>query len=186
MQDFMAFSGSLEFFKSVQSKESYEQKPANSDSECLLHSLSLARSYLDSPVVAVVALALAVQSLHVEDLGAEPLEDDADVLDAQMPFLIHAQLIDEQEELFGGDGLVLHDGVFRLRLGGLVLGEAPPAPAVTFNVWKTRSGCLFSDLSLFLDAVKVGGHSHVAGHWFYRGFDDFQTLVWPVCDGFPG
>lgn len=53
----------------------------------------------DGPVVAVVALAFAVEPFHVENLGTEALEDDANVLNAQVLFLIDAQLVDEQEEL---------------------------------------------------------------------------------------
>lgn len=87
----------------------------------------------NGPVVAVVAFALAVQSLDVQYLGAEPLQYNADVLDAEVPFLVDAQLIDQQQELLGGDGLVLHHGVLRFTFGALVLG-LPAVSAATFNV----------------------------------------------------
>lgn len=73
------------------------------------------------PIVALLALALAVQSLDVEDLGAEPLEDDADVFDAEVVLLVDRQLVDQQQEFLRGHDLVLHYRVLRLGLGAVVL-----------------------------------------------------------------
>ena len=43
---------------------------------------------LDSPVVNVTLLFVSRQLLHINDLGAQPVQDDPDVLDAEMVFLV--------------------------------------------------------------------------------------------------
>ena len=42
----------------------------------------------DCPVVHLVVLLLALKLLNVEDLAAEPLQDDTDVLDGEMVLLV--------------------------------------------------------------------------------------------------
>lgn len=76
---------------------------------------------LDRPIVALLALALAIQPLDVEDLGTESLQNDADVLDAKMMLLIDRQLVDQQQKLLRSHDLVLHYRVLRLGLGAVVL-----------------------------------------------------------------
>lgn len=77
---------------------------------------------LDRPVVALLALALAIQPLNVEDLGAESLQYNADVLDAKVVLLIDRQLIDQKQKLLRSHPeLVLHYRILRLGLGAVVL-----------------------------------------------------------------
>ena len=61
---------------------------------------------LDRPVVDVAVLLLAVQLLHVEDLTAQPVEDDADVLDGEVMLLLGGQLVHQQQKLDPGHALV--------------------------------------------------------------------------------
>ena len=51
---------------------------------------------LDSPVVNVTLLFVSRQLLHINDLGAQPVQDDPDVLDAEMMFLVYRELVDQQ------------------------------------------------------------------------------------------
>lgn len=109
---------------------------------------------LDRPVVAVVALALPIEALHVEDLGAEPLEDDADVLDAQMLLLVDAELVDEQQELLRRDRLVLHHRVLGLALGALVVDLR--VPAVALDIEEAHVSRLGLRRSLLLGVLNGG------------------------------
>ena len=62
---------------------------------------------LDSPVVNVTLLFVSRQLLHINDLGAEPVQDDPDVLDAEMVFLVDWELVDQQEKLATGGTVAL-------------------------------------------------------------------------------
>ena len=62
---------------------------------------------LDSPVVDVAVLLVTRQLLHVHDLGAEPVQDDANVLDGEVVFLVYRELVHQQEELATGCRLSL-------------------------------------------------------------------------------
>lgn len=73
------------------------------------------------PIVALLALALAIQSLDVEDFGAESLQNDPDVLDAEVMLLIDRQLVNQQQKFLRGHDLILHYRVLRLGLGAVVL-----------------------------------------------------------------
>ena len=54
------------------------------------------------PVVCVVrSLNFAFEPFHVDDLGAQPVEDDSDVLDGQVMVLIDGQLVHQQQKLDG-------------------------------------------------------------------------------------
>ena len=50
--------------------------------------------------MSVPSLHLPLQSLNVDDFGAESLQDDADVLDGEVGLLVGAQLVNlEAEEM---------------------------------------------------------------------------------------
>jgi len=62
---------------------------------------------LDSPVVDVTLLLVAGQLLHINDLGAQPVQDDPDVLDAEVVFLVDGELVDQEEKLATGGSVAL-------------------------------------------------------------------------------
>ena len=62
---------------------------------------------LDSPVVDVTLLLVTRQLLYINDLGAKPVQDDPNVLDAEMMFLVDRELVDEEEELATGGTVAL-------------------------------------------------------------------------------
>ena len=72
---------------------------------------------LDSPVVDVTLLLVSRQLLHINDLGAQPVQDDPDVLDAEMMFLVDRELVDQEEKLAtGGTVALLALKTVRLRV----------------------------------------------------------------------
>ena len=72
---------------------------------------------LDSPVVDVTLLFVSRQLLHINDLGAQPVQDDPDVLDAEMMFLVDRELVDQEEKLAtGGTVALLALKTVRLRV----------------------------------------------------------------------
>ena len=72
---------------------------------------------LDSPVVDVTLLLVAGQLLHINDLGAQPVQDDPNVLDAEMMFLVDRELVDQEEKLAtGGTVALLALKTVRLRV----------------------------------------------------------------------
>jgi hypothetical protein len=75
------------------------------DDPQLAHHLAPYRG-LNCPVVDVAVLPLPLQPLDVQDLGAEPVEDDADVLDGEVALLVDRQLVDQEQELAGGRPLL--------------------------------------------------------------------------------
>ena len=73
---------------------------------------------LNGPIMRVAGLHLPLQHSHVNDLGTQAVQDDANVLDGQVGRLFKGQLINQQQELVRRPRLVI---VVRLRLRALLV-----------------------------------------------------------------